>query len=287
MKASRHRQGLTLIELVVVIGIIAILVALLIPAVQSARTAAARLSSMNNLKQLALATQQFSAARAGRLPSLDGRNGQAEYDISIFVALMPYLEQGNLYAAYQSLFGPGGGGSAFVIPVCIDPADPTLPGQTGMGMSSYAANALAFAPRLRINQITDGTSNTVAFAGHYAHHCGYSQFTWFLGDESWPYADNPLGLKVSRPATFAHAKMGDAIPVTSGNPPSSKSSLPGLTFQIRPTAATCDPRIPQSPYSVAPVAFCDGSVRTFGPGTAETVFWGMVTPQGGEFVVTD
>ena len=86
-----NRRGVTLMELLIVIAVIAILMAILVPAVQSVRAAAIRTQSMNNLKQIALGTHNFASAHNGRLPSVDGA-GWCEQESSLFEAILPYLE---------------------------------------------------------------------------------------------------------------------------------------------------------------------------------------------------
>src|SRR5262245_59521984 len=95
--SKKRRAGFTLIELLVVIAIIAILIALLVPAVQKVREAAARTQCANNLKQLGLAIHSFHDVTKGLPPSrMDNFGG-----VTWAVMILPYIEQEPFYRQWD------------------------------------------------------------------------------------------------------------------------------------------------------------------------------------------
>src|SRR5262245_32271454 len=103
---SRRSPGFTLIELLVVIAIIAVLIGLLLSAVQKVRAGASRLQCLNNLKQLALAAHNYHDATGkfptgARLPVDVG--GRPTRGTNVWVELLPYFEQDNLYKEWDQV----------------------------------------------------------------------------------------------------------------------------------------------------------------------------------------
>src|SRR5262245_46124179 len=96
---SRSRPGFTLIELLVVIAIIAVLIGLLLPAVQKVREAAARLDCANNLKQLGLAYHNYAGSNKDSFAPSKITDPTKTVGWGLF--LLPYIEQDNLYRQYN------------------------------------------------------------------------------------------------------------------------------------------------------------------------------------------
>jgi prepilin-type N-terminal cleavage/methylation domain-containing protein len=268
---SHRRCGLTLTELLVVLAIIALLLSLLLAAVQQAREAAMRAESMNNLRQIMLAVHNYASANKGRLPTIDGRSSShPSFGRPILTMILPYLEQGNVYAGRQPY--P-------TVPTYLSPADPTA--QQGAAIdapvASYAANARVFRDNPRLPFVfSDGTSNTITFAEHYAYHCRDTIFYWY----------QPYGDLAAHRATFADD--GDIRPKTTGNPPVSGPNIGTVTFQVTPLPSQCLPNLAQTPHPGGMLAALgDGSVRILAPSMSTATYWGAVTPSAGEVLGND
>jgi prepilin-type N-terminal cleavage/methylation domain-containing protein len=268
MRMRLSRPGFTLVELLVVIAIIGTLLAMLLPAVQKTRHAAASLQCSNQLRQLGLATHNYADGRAGDLPysglqpcliSYTQSNGQhitvtGRY-VSVFYDLLPFVEQ----EAVASLL-PGDDAEVRV-PLYVCPLDSTNP--SGMfqppasasqpqvipnpvATSSYVSNGLAL-PRGGnfFRSFPDGTSNTVLFAER-VQLCADQYTAW--------------------------ASLGSVF-----------APSPGMTAQFGTTSTNCRPATISSGHrDTMPLVMGDGSVRRLPAGFDMLRFYPACTPAGGD-----
>jgi prepilin-type N-terminal cleavage/methylation domain-containing protein len=307
LSKTAERRGFTLIELLVVIAIIAVLIGLLLPAVQKVREAANRVKCKNNLKQLGLAAHQYHDDHH-HLPPGIGYTPLAQSGVwgHHFFHLLPYLEQDNLYrlalGPVQLTTGPitiywPGNNSVYSqsVPTFLCPSGPSVgPGGVvtvngiSWGASSYAANSQVSAPipgdpqgRRCLLAITDGTSNTILYAEKYAR-CTSTSMA-LEGGNLWAYCASgvfDLPPPMGPPYKLYHSTFGGG-PYARG---------PASTFQVQPSPflGNCDPtRASTAHASGMPVCLADGSVRTLAPSMSGTTWWAAVTPADGEVLGSD
>jgi prepilin-type N-terminal cleavage/methylation domain-containing protein len=315
LSKTTGRRGFTLIELLVVLAIIAVLIGLLLPAVQKAREAANRVKCKNNLRQLGLAAHQYHDDHHHLPPGI----GYTPLDPGgvwghHFFHLLPYIEQGNLYrdalgpvalpTGTVSIYWPGNNnvyGRPVKILLC--PSDPSVgPGGvvtvmgSSWGASSYAVNSQVSAliphdPQGRrcMLAITDGTSNTILYAEKYAR-CTTPSLPRTAGEGGslWGYCASgvfDLPPPMEPPYKPYHASF--AISGYFGNP---DATGPGSKFQVQPSPflGNCDPtRASTAHASGMSVGLADGSVRTLAPSMSGTTWWAAVTPADGEVLGSD
>jgi prepilin-type N-terminal cleavage/methylation domain-containing protein len=245
---SRNRESLrkafTLIELLVVIAIIAILIGLLLPAVQKVREAAARIQCVNNFKQIGLATHTYHDANQKLPPMSEWVHLRANFgslrETNIFYSILPYFEQQNLVnlsktQRNEGYYFPGAGWTDYcvtvgqnIVKLYLCPSDGTNPTHYDPGSvdnygplyatGSYSANVLVFDPNPSPRTITaampNGTTNTIIY-GHRLEFCDFGSPGFGYND--WDATPDQTGTYHPQPGFgYGGTAASAAIPFATG-----------------------------------------------------------------------
>jgi len=314
------KRAFTLVELLVVIAIIAILMGLLLPAVQKVREAANRMKCQSQLKNVVLASHTCNDS-LGYIPANPYKdatvlspdpanpNNLVPTWCSTQYALLPYLEEQNLQNLEKDWIRQYGKWKKLKVKIYTCPSDPTtnqtlkddppVPDDPGAPPGDYVTNGNVYDPynpKVSLfwtnvylgTSMADGTAYTVMFTEKYAV-CS----TWY---SSWPntgtytniWTWNPSYIAFPPPAYPPPTPPPYPYPVASPGTPVPGATTPGFGMWFGPNPAslnqpTFDCSVPHSGHTGAiMVAMGDGSVKSIGGGISHYVWYSYNTPRGGE-----
>ena len=299
---TRRGGAFTLIELLVVIAIIAILIGLLLPAVQKVREAAARSTCSNNLKQIGLAFHNYASANQDKLPPVNDWQGPTlGWTVGTYL-ILPFMEQDAIYKrSFNSGASWGNLNHVAVIKGYLCPSDSNHNAGVAYNNGSWSVTSYSWvypffgsSPQFiaaagnwgsyckyTVGNIPDGSSNQVGVCERWT---GYPSYGWASlsmhppgGNNSpWGYADGWTHLYGQRPT---------------GQNPAAWANLQNYTPQINPNATGSNPiahpYYPNTRHSVELCLLMDGSVRGVSGSVAGVTWARACTPDDGNPLNSD
>lgn len=273
-RGSGLRRGFTLIELLVVIAIIAILIALLVPAVQKVRDSAARTQCMNGLRQLGIGVHAYHDVRK-QLPAQLQYENAPVYWAPFFYSILPFIEQEPLYKqAFNSGAGWGNNVHAVKVTLFQCPSDYSWEdGQRhGWGITSYVPTYWMFGDstvihngqwagksKYKLHNIPDGSSNTLGLLERGAR---FPAYDW-AGLAFHPASQNAWGWHQWTPM---YGVWGTYLP----------------RVGEQPSSGNWHPYYPMSSHSqVLPVLFMDVTTKTVSGSVSQAAWNAACYPADG------